>query len=145
MKNKETWKRLKNRRGFTLIELMVVMVILGMLAALVGPKLFKNVEQANVQTTKTQLSMLEQGLDSFRLDTGRYPNTTEGLNALVTNPGVDGWAGPYLAKKNVPLDGWKQPYQYQSPGTHGDYDLYSNGADKAQGGEGYNKDITSWE
>ncbi len=137
-------KRLNNRRGFTLIELLVVMVILGLLAALVGPRLFGHVGAANQKAAKTQIEMLGQALDAFRLDIGRYPSTSEGLNALVTNPGVEGWNGPYL-KKGLPNDPWKRPYQYQSPGEHGDYDLLSYGADGALGGEGENKDINSWE
>jgi general secretion pathway protein G len=145
MKNKEKEGYVGNREGFTLIELLVVMVILGMLAALVGPRIFGNVDKANVATTKTQIEMLGQALDAFRLDVGRYPSTTEGLNALVANPGIDGWNGPYLKKGNVPADAWKRPFQYQAPGSHGDYDLSSNGADGTPGGEGYNKDITSWE
>ncbi len=134
----------RGERGFTLIELLVVMVILGLLAAVVAPNVFKHVGTANVKTTKTQIEMLGQALDAFRLDTGRYPTTAEGLNALVTNPGAEGWNGPYL-KKGIPNDAWKKPYQYQAPGSHGDYDLFSYGADGAPGGEGENKDVTSWE
>ncbi len=137
-------KRIKDRQGFTLIELLVVMVILGLLAALVGPRLFGHVGQANWKAAKTQIEMMGQGLDAFRLDVGRYPSTQEGLAALMTNPGVEGWNGPYL-KKGIPNDPWKRPYIYQSPGEHGDYDLSSNGADGSPGGEGENKDVASWE
>ncbi len=144
MKNRGLGKRIKNRQGFTLIELLVVMVILGLLAALVGPRLFGHVGAANQKAAKTQIEMLGQGLDAFRLDVGRYPSTSEGLNALIVNPGVEGWNGPYL-KKGLPNDPWKRPYIYQSPGEHGDYDLVSNGADGAPGGDGENKDINSWE
>jgi general secretion pathway protein G len=144
MKNTEIRRRLINTKGFTLIELLVVMVILAMLAALVGPRLFGHVGKASQKTAKTQIEMLGQGLDSYRLDTGRYPNTSEGLEALMTNNGAQGWDGPYL-KKAIPNDPWRNPYQYQSPGTHGEYDLFSYGADGAQGGEGENQDITSWE
>lgn len=144
MKNREEKRYRINRKGFTLIELLVVMVILAMLAALVGPKLFGQVGKANQKTARTQIEMLGQGLDSYRLDVGHYPTTSEGLNALVTNPGVEGWDGPYL-KKALPNDPWKKPYQYQSPGTHGDYDLFTYGADGAPGGEGENKDVNSWE
>jgi len=135
---------LRDSRGFTLIELLVVMVILGMLAALVGPSLFRHVGESQQKVAKTQIVMIEEGLDAFRLDTGRYPTTAEGLNALNVDPGVDGWSGPYL-KKTTPNDPWNKPYQYQSPGTHGEYDLYSYGKDGVPGGEGENKDITSWE
>ncbi len=144
MDNRRPLKRLKNRQGFTLIELLVVMVILGLLAALVGPRLFGHVGAANQKAAKTQIEMLGQALDAYRLDVGKYPSTTEGLNALVTNPGVEGWNGPYL-KKGLPNDPWKKPYQYQSPGDHGDYDIVSYGADGAPGGEGESKDVTSWE
>jgi general secretion pathway protein G len=144
MDNRRIGRRIRNRGGFTLIELLVVMVILGLLAALVGPRMFGHVGAANQKAAKTQIEMLGQALDAFRLDVGRYPTTTEGLNALVTNPGVEGWNGPYL-KKGLPNDPWKKPYQYESPGQHGDYDLISNGADGAPGGEGENKDVNSWE
>ena len=143
MKNKRE-EYLKSMRGFTLIELLVVMVILGMLAALVGPQIFGKVGKGKQSAAKTQIEMLGQALDSYRLDVGRYPTSSEGLNALVTNPGATGWDGPYL-KKGVPNDPWQKPYTYQSPGAHGDYDLYSYGADGAAGGEGENKDVNSWE
>lgn len=144
MSDRGIGKRIKNRQGFTLIELLVVMVILGLLAALVGPRLFGHVGAANQKAAKTQIEMLGQALDAFRLDVGRYPSTSEGLNALVVNPGVEGWNGPYL-KKGLPNDPWKRPYIYQSPGEHGDYDIVSNGGDGAPGGEGENKDVNSWE
>ena len=144
MKNREERKYCINRKGFTLIELLVVMVILAMLAAIVGPKLFTKVGKGKQAAAKTQIEMLGQALDSYRLDTGHYPNTSQGLNALITNPGVEGWDGSYL-KKALPNDPWMKPYQYQSPGTHGDYDLFSYGADGAPGGEGENKDVNSWE
>lgn len=144
MKYKERRCLLKNKKGFTLIELLVVMVILGMLAALVGPQIFGKVGKGKQSAARTQIEMLGQALDSYRLDIGRYPSTSEGLNALMANPGADGWDGPYL-KKSLPNDPWGKPYQYQSPGTHGDYDLYSYGADGAAGGEGENKDVNSWE
>lgn len=144
MKDRKENRYRFNRRGFTLIELLVVMVILAMLAALVGPKLFTKVGKGKQSAAKTQIELLGQALDSYRLDTGHYPSTSEGLNALVTNPGVQGWDGPYL-KKALPNDPWKKPYQYQSPGAHGDYDLFSYGADGAPGGEGENRDVASWE
>ncbi len=135
----------RNERGFTLIELLVVMVILGLLAALVGPKLFPKLGKGKQHAAKAQIELLGEALDQFRLDTGRYPTTSEGLDALIHNPGIEGWDGPYLKKNVVPKDPWGRPYQYQSPGTHGDYDLFSYGADGSPGGEGENKDINSWE
>jgi general secretion pathway protein G len=144
MKDTEEKKYRINRKGFTLIELLVVMAILAILAALVGPKLFTKVGKGKQSAAKTQIELLGQALDSYRLDTGHYPSTSEGLNALVTDPGVQGWDGPYL-KKALPDDPWRKPYQYQSPGAHGDYDLFSYGADGAPGGEGENRDVASWE
>ena len=135
----------RNERGFTLIELLVVMVILGLLAALVGPKLFPKLGKGKQHAAKAQIELFGEALDQFRLDTGRYPTTSEGLDALIHNPGIEGWDGPYLRKNVVPKDPWGRPYQYQSPGSHGDYDLFSYGADGSPGGEGENKDITSWE
>jgi len=134
----------KTEKGFTLVELLVVMVILGLLAALVVPRYVAKEKKSRHQAARVQIELLGQALDQFRLDTGRYPTTAEGLNALITNPGIPGWDGPYL-KKGIPLDPWGRPYIYQSPGSHGDYDLFSYGADGAPGGEGENKDISSWE
>jgi len=144
MKRKEERRYRVNRKGFTLIELLVVMVILAMLAAIVGPKLFTKVGKGKQSAAKTQIELLGQALDSYRLDTGHYPTTSEGLNALNATTGAQGWDGPYL-KKALPNDPWGKPYQYQFPGTHGDYDLFSYGADGAPGGEGENKDVNSWE
>ncbi len=131
-------------RGITLIELLVVMVIIGLLAALVGPRVFSKLGKSKQGAAKTQIELLGQALDQFRLDTGRYPTTSEGLEALQADPGIDDWDGPYL-KKAVPLDPWKKPYRYESPGTHGDYDMVSYGADGAEGGEGEKRDVLSWE
>jgi general secretion pathway protein G len=132
------------RRGFTLVELLVVMAIIAMLAALVGPKLFPKLGKGKQAAAKAQIELTGQALDQFRLDVGRYPTTQEGLAALMTNPGVDNWEGPYL-KKALPADPWGKPYQYLCPGTHGEYDLLSYGRDGTAGGEGEDKDVNSWE
>lgn len=136
---------LSDKRGFTLVELLVVLVILGLLAALVGPKLFPKLGKGKQAAAKTQIELLEQGLDQYRLDVGAYPTTQEGLNALMANPGgAEKWDGPYL-KKGLPNDPWGKPYHYQSPGSHGEYDLFSYGRDGSPGGEGEDKDVTNWE
>jgi general secretion pathway protein G len=135
----------RNRSGFTLIELLVVMVILGLLAALVAPKVFPQLGKGKQAAAKAQIELFSQALDQFRLDAGRYPTTQEGLNALVNNPGVPKWEGPYL-KKGIPLDPWGKPYVYQSPGNHNrEFDLVSHGRDGAPGGEGEDKDVNNWE
>lgn len=131
--------------GFTLIELLVVMVIIGMLAALVGPRIFKNVGKGKQSAAKAQIEMFGQALDQMRLDVGRYPTTSEGLESLITNPGIDNWDGPYLKKNKIPKDPWQHEYSYTSPGSNGEYDLSSLGLDGAQGGEGENADVNSWE
>lgn len=136
--------KINNKKGFTLIELLVVMVIIGLLAALVGPRLFPQLGKGKQSAAKAQIELIGQSLDQFRLDTGRYPTTQEGLNALVTNPGVDKWDGPYL-KKGLPNDPWSRPYQYLCPGSHGEYDLFSYGRDGVPGGEKEDKDVTNWE
>ncbi|MBP1748360.1 MAG: gspG [Deltaproteobacteria bacterium] len=134
----------QNNKGFTLIELLVVMVIIGLLAALVAPKLFPKLGKGKQAATKAQIELLGQALDQMRLDVSRYPTTQEGLNALVANPGIPNWDGPYL-KKALPNDPWGRPYVYQSPGSHGEYDLYSYGRDGSAGGEGEDADIMSWQ
>jgi len=137
-------RRARDERGFTLIELLVVVIILGLLAALVGPRFFGRVGQSKQAAARVQIELMGTALDQFKLDTGRYPSGQEGLQALQVNPGnVNGWDGPYL-KKDVPRDPWGNPYQYKSPGDHGDYDLWSYGADNAPGGDGEAADVMSW-
>lgn len=136
---------LNKKEGFTLIELLVVLVILGLLAGLVGPQVLRYLGGAKSDTARLQIEELGAGLDLYHLETGRYPNTEEGLAALVEQPvGVSNWNGPYLKKKTLPKDPWGNEYQYRSPGEHGMYDLYSLGQDNQEGGEGEAADIVSW-
>jgi len=131
--------------GFTLVELLVVMIIIGLLAAFVAPNFMRREEQARVTAAKAQIESLGTALEMFRLEVGRYPTSAEGLEALRTRPGaLERWDGPYL-KKEIPLDPWGNPYAYKSPGEHGPFDIISYGADKAPGGDGQNRDINSWE
>ncbi len=145
MNKKRDRSILKSRAGFTLIELMVVMIILGLLAALVVPRMFGRVGEAKQKAAYSQIELFGTALDSFRLDTGRYPTTSEGLEALVAQTsGIEEWNGPYLKKIEIPVDPWNNKYYYESPGKNGDYDIISFGADKADGGDKENKDIVSW-
>lgn len=131
-------------RGFTLLELLVVMVIIGLLAAYVGPKYFSQIGKSEIKTARAQLVGLEKALQQYRLDVGRFPSTEQGLQALVAKPSnVGKWDGPYL-EKAVPPDPWGHPYLYVSPGEHGDFDLSSTGRDGRPGGEGLDADITNW-
>lgn len=134
----------KHERGFSLIELLIVMLILGLLASLVGPKMFGKLGMAKQKTAKTQIEMLMTSLDSYRLDIGSYPSQQEGLESLVRNTGDDKWNGPYLAKA-VPQDPWGNDYNYENPGQHGEIDIYSYGADDQPGGDSENADVNSWE
>ncbi|MBC7206373.1 MAG: type II secretion system major pseudopilin GspG [Methyloversatilis sp.] len=133
-----------SQRGFTLLELLVVMVIIGLLAGYVGPRFFSQIGKSEVKAARAQIDALEKALDQFRLDNGRYPTTEEGLKALVERPSTTSkWSGPYL-KKAVPLDPWERPYIYKAPGEHGEYDLSSLGKDGQAGGTEEAADITNW-
>ena len=130
--------------GFTLLELLVVIVIIGLLAAYVGPKYFSQLGKSEVTVAKAQIEAFDKSLDTYRLDVGRYPTAEEGLGALMTAPPSAGakWNGPYL-KKGVPQDPWGRAYQYRSPGSKGEYEILSLGKDGQPGGTGDNADISS--
>jgi general secretion pathway protein G len=131
--------------GFTLLELLVVMVIIGLLVGYVAPMYFKQVGKSEVKVTRAQIESFGKALDQYRLDTGRYPTTEQGLLALTTKPTDEPrWDGPYL-KKGLPTDPWGTAYIYKKPGTKGEYDIVSLGKDKAPGGAGEDADIASWE
>ena len=139
---KRVWK---DTRGFTLIEMIVVVIILGLLAGLVGPRLFGRVGQSKTVAARAPIELLGAALDPYSLDVGVYPPSSSGLESLVRNPNVANWNGPYLKKNTIPLDPWGNPYQYKCcPGDHGEYDLWSDGLDGKPGGEGENADIASW-
>lgn len=130
--------------GFTLIELMIVLFILGLLAALVAPRLMGRVGKAKQKTAQAQMQLLGTALDLFHLDVGRYPTDEEGLKVLYQKPdSLPAWSGPYL-DKDAPKDPWGREYVYKCPGEHGPYDLSSQGADGQPGGEGENTDVTNW-
>lgn len=132
------------QRGFTLLELLVVMVIIGLLAGYVGPKYFAQIGKSEVKAARAQIDALEKALDQYRLDVGRYPSSENGLAALMKRPPSENrWQGPYL-RKEVPADPWGQPYQYVQPGEHGEFDLFSLGKDGKPGGEGEAADIGNW-
>lgn len=142
----QTTRETEAEAGFSLIELLVVLAILGLLIGLVAPPIIRYFGRAKTDVAKVQIHELETALDLYRLDLGRYPTQSEGLSALVAKPaGLDRWQGPYLKQNTVPLDPWGHPYRYRDPGEHGDYDLYSLGADDAPGGAGENQDVANWQ
>jgi len=131
--------------GFTLMELLIVLVIIGLLAALVGPTLYQRIGPARESTARAQLENFATALDSYFVDLGRYPSTQDGLKALRAKPeSADKWNGPYL-KKEIPNDPWGNQYVYRAPGRSGGYEIVSFGADGREGGDGENADIQSWE
>lgn len=135
---------LRLRRGFTLLELLVVMVIIGLLAAYVGPKYFSQVGKSEVKTARAQIVGFEKALQQYRLDVGTLPSTEQGLQALLAKPSnVNKWDGPYL-EKALPADPWGNAYIYVAPGEHGEFDISSTGRDGRPGGEGLDADITNW-
>jgi general secretion pathway protein G len=147
---KKVRQKKNTQAGFTLIELMVVIVILGLLAGVIIPRFMGETDKAKVATTKMQIASLESALKMYKLDNGSYPSTEQGLQALVESPTAGNlptnWRkGGYLEKGKVPKDPWKNDYIYICPGSHGDFDLLSYGADGEPGGEGFDKDINNWE
>jgi len=145
----ERQKKFRSRRcsegGFTLIEILVVISIIALIMSLVGPRVLNYLGESKVKAAKIQIQSFSSALDLFNLDTGRFPTTAEGLNALVQSPGtIPSWNGPYLRGGVVPNDPWGNPYVYRSPGEHGPYDIISYGSDGQEGGTGTAADITSW-
>lgn len=146
-KTRRSWRTTRDcQGGFTLLELLVVMVIVGLLASYVGPRFFDQIGKSEAKTARSQLDALSKALDTYRLDVGRYPTTDQGLKALNAAPqGEARWSGPYL-QKEVPLDPWGNAYVYKAPGTDKrDYDLLSLGKDGQLGGEGEAADILQWQ
>lgn len=130
--------------GFTLMELLVVLVIIGLLAALVGPSLYQRIKPAKQSAARAQIQSFMTALDTYFVDVGDYPSTQQGLEALREDPGLPGWAGPYL-QKEIPTDPWNSAYFYKAPGRSGGFEVVSYGADGAEGGEGDDRDVASWE
>ena len=141
-KSKQTQQR---QRGFTLMEMLVVLAILGLLASLVGPAVLNQLGGAKSKTAAIQIKDLEQAMEMYKLDVGRYPTTSQGLDALVKKPsGASGWNGPYL-KASVPEDPWGGKYQYKYPGDRAEIDIFTYGADANPGGDGEDGDVGNWD
>ena len=136
---------MKHRRGFTLLELMVVLLILALLATIAAPRVTKYLRKAKVETAHIQVNALSSAVDSFHLDVGRFPTSQEGLRALMDRPAnATNWDGPYLKTRDSLVDPWGQPYLYRYPGQNGEYDVYTLGSDQKEGGEGDARDIGNW-
>jgi general secretion pathway protein G len=141
----ETRRRVHGQGGFTLMELLVVLAILGLLMSLVGPRVLSQLGGAKTKTAAIQIKDLEQALEMYKLDVGQFPSTEHGLNALAEKPaGIVGWNGPYL-KSDVPVDPWKREYYYKYPGERGELDIFSYGQNGSPGGEGEDADVGSWD
>jgi general secretion pathway protein G len=142
--NKKRRHRRHGERGFTLVEILVVITIIALIMSVVGPRVLNFLSESKVKATRIQLESLASALDLYFLDTGRYPSSSEGLQALLERPGSTiGWGGPYLKGNVVPNDPWGRSYIYRLPGQHGSYDILSYGADGQEGGTGAAADITS--
>jgi general secretion pathway protein G len=132
--------------GFTLLELLVVLGIIAMLAGIVGPQVMKHMGESKTKAAKVQIEDLSATMDMYKLDAGSYPNSQQGLQALIEAPdNAKRWNGPYLSKSKIPLDPWQNEYHFVSPGEHGKFDIFSYGADDKEGGEGEDRDVNSWE
>jgi general secretion pathway protein G len=144
-KRSKRQRKRSSEKGFTLVEMLVVISIIAMVMALVGPRVLNYLTESKVKVAKVQIESFESALDLYFLDAGRYPTSAEGLRALLERPGgAVGWGGPYLKGDAVPSDPWGRPYVYRSPGEHGPYDIVSYGSDGHEGGAGTEADITSW-
>jgi general secretion pathway protein G len=129
-------------RGFTLLELMVVLLILALIASIAAPQVTKHLRKAKIETAKIQIDALGAAVDSYQIDNGRFPTTEESLKALIERPGaLETWDGPYIKKKESLVDPWGEPYQYRVPGAAREYDIYSLGSDKKEGGDGDAADV----
>lgn len=145
VKRRRTGETRGKPNGFTLVELLVVLAILGLIAAVATPQVLKYLAKAKTDTARIDIKGIGVALDLFLLDTGHYPTEQEALAALLEKPNAGGdWNGPYLKSKRVPLDPWGRPYIYRSPGQHGPYDLFTFGADNAPGGTGQDQDVVNW-
>lgn len=131
--------------GYSLVELLVALTIIVLITSVAVPQVMRYQDRAKSDATRVEINNIGATLDMYRLDVGRYPSTEDGLSGLVDGPAeAAGWNGPYLKRKDMLLDAWGRPYQYRSPGQHGEYDLFSLGADNTEGGEGANRDVASW-